>query len=436
VIFAGFEASDISPMCALIDYFVDHLDLSFFTERIKSNDSIGGRPALDNRLLLKMYMYSLYCDISIRQIRKHNNLGSEFMFLAHGIHHFPDRSAFSRMLAMLDGHMDDVFEKHLAFLDDAGVDIDLSALFCDGTVFEANNSRHKIITDTNINRSNVKWQKVLDAGDSSDEQKELATHKLRQNAIREARLTELGRNSYGRSDEDCVILQDKNKSFIAGYNVQFVTENRHGLIVYAYISNKNPDSEAFLDIVDVVTDRFQPKNFVIDAGYGTPEIMERLVAKGVVPITCPRKIANAKSIINECSFELSADERTLICPTGRILFEKRRKSADAGKRFKSENCDGCEKKDKCCPKSKTKSIVINVNEFKALKIAHNVITSTEGLEIYSHRGNKCESPNGFIKYDLKGKKLTMNGLARNKTVILLYAILHNLRRMLSITAST
>ena len=108
----------------------------------------------------------------------------------------------------------------------------------------------------------------------------------------------------------------------------------------------------------------------------------------------------------------------MICPTGRTLFEKRGKGANVGKRFKSENCDGCEKKDRCCPKSKTKSIVININEFKALKIAHNVITSTEGLEIYSHRGNKCESPNGFIKHDLKGKKFAMSGLVRNKTGIL------------------
>jgi hypothetical protein len=313
-----------------------------------------------------------------------------------------------------------------------GITIDPSILFCDGTVFEANNNRHKIITDTNIKRSNVKWNGILNSADTSVEQKQIATQKLELNTLRELKLTELKRNSYGRTDEDCVILQDKNKSFIAGYNVQFVTENKYGFIVYSYISNKNPDSEAFMDIADLIIDKYHPTKFVVDTGYGTPEIMETCVRKGVVPITRARKIENAKSIINECSFELSADERSIICPTGRILYEKQQNCSGIEKRFKSENCDGCEIKHKCCPRAKTKNILININEFKALKIAFSAVTSVEGIEVYSHRGNKCESPNGFIKHDLKGKKFTMNGLKRNKTIIHLYAILHNLRRVISI----
>jgi transposase len=223
VIFTGFESGDISPMCALIDYFIDHIDLRYFTEYKKSNDITGGRPALDDRIILKMFMYSLYCDIPMRQIQKHDSIGSEFKFLSHGIHHYPGRSAFSRMLKILDDHIVDVFEKHLMFLADIDIDIDTTTLFCDGTVFEANNSRHKIITDKNIKRSNIKWSSVINATDSSADQKLIATQKLEQNALRSSRLAELERNSYGRTDEDWVILQDKNKSFIAGYNVQFIT---------------------------------------------------------------------------------------------------------------------------------------------------------------------------------------------------------------------
>lgn len=432
IIFTGFESGNISPMCALIDYFVDHIDLSYFTEYKKSNEIIGGRPALDDRIILKMFMYSLYCDIPIRQIQKHDNISSEFKYLSHGIHHYPGRSSFSRMLKLLDRHIEDVFDKHLAFIADIGIEIDTSTLFCDGTVFEANNSRHKIVTDKNIKRSNAKWSGVLGNEDSSADQKELAAKKMQQNVVRASKLAELKRNSYGRTDEDCVILQDKNKSFVAGYNVQFVTECRHGMIVYSYISNKNPDSEAFLDILDPVIDIYHPKYFVIDAGYGIPEIMKKLVKRDVVPITRSRKIENSKSIINECSFELSENEKSIICPTGRTLTERKHKNSVVEKRFKSDNCDGCEMKYKCCPKTKTKSILINIDEFKALKIASNAVSNVEGIEIYSHRGNKCESPNGFIKYNLKGKKLTMIGLPRNNTIIKVYAILHNLRRAISI----
>jgi len=160
--------------------------------------------------------------------------------------------------------------------------------------------------------------------------------------------------------------------------------------------------------------------------------MEKLVSKGVVPITMARNIENSKTIVNECSFELSEDEKSLMCPTGRLLFEAKRRCSDTSKRFKAENCDGCEIKEKCCPKAKTKSILIYLDELKALKIAYNAITSADGIELYSHRGNKCESLNGFIKHNLKGKKLTMKGLSRNNTVVKLYVILHNLRRVISI----
>jgi len=85
-------------MCALIDYFVDHTNLPFLIEGIKSNNVTGGRPALDNRILLKMFMYAQYCAIPVRQIYKHDNISSEFKFLSHGIHHFPERTAYHRML--------------------------------------------------------------------------------------------------------------------------------------------------------------------------------------------------------------------------------------------------------------------------------------------------------------------------------------------------
>jgi len=340
------------------------------------------------------------------------------------------------MLNILDEHIDDLFNQFLLFIESIGVSINTSTLYADGTFFEANNSRHKIVTDVNVKRSNIKWNGVLNSPDSSEEEKQLATQKLLVNVERMAKLAELGRNSYGRTDEDCVILQDKNKSYIAGYNIQFVTERKYGLVVYSYISNKNPDSEAFLDIVDTVIEKFHPNNMVLDAGYGTPEIMNILVTRGVKPITRARKIENAKSIINECSFELSEDENSIICPTGRILYEKISKTTEISKRFKSNNCDGCELKSKCCLGAKTKSIVINIDEFKALKIAYEAVTSVDGIELYSHRANRCESPNGFIKHNLKGKKLTMNGLVRNKTVTHLYAILYNLRRVISIVNSS
>ena len=70
------------------------------------------------------------------------------------------------------------------------------------------------------------------------------------------------------------------------------------------------------------------------------------------------------------------------------------------------------------------------------KQAQVTVDSEIGKESYSHRGNKCESPNGFIKYNLNGKKFTMNGLNRTNTILKLYSTLYNLRRLVSIKSDT
>lgn len=55
-----------------------------------------------------------------------------------------------------------------------------------------------------------------------------------------------------------------------------------------------------------------------------------------------------------------------------------------------------------------------------MKEADKLVNSSFGKELYSHRGNKCESPHGFIKYNLNGKKLKMNGLKRNRTIVIIF----------------
>ena len=87
---------------------------------------------------------------------------------------------------------------------------------------------------------------------------------------------------------------------------------------------------------------------------------------------------------------------------------------------------------RCLKNGKTKRITINLEEFKAMKLADRLINSELSKELYSHRGNMCESPHGFIKYNLNGKKLKMNGLKRNNTIVILYSILYNFRRLISI----
>lgn len=429
-IFTGFDVSMLSPMCIMIDKLVESIDLSCFEQYYKANSITGGRPNLDYAILLKIYMYSLYNDIRIRKIGQYFSLGSELHYLSLGIHHFPKNTIFSKFLRNLDIHIDEIFYSAIEYVK-TEIDLDTSVLYCDGTVFEADNSRHKIITAANIARSNKKWANVLTSPDSSEEDRDLAKRKLELNIERTAKLKDLGRTSYGRTDEDCVLLKDKNGSFIAGYNVQFIEENKYGLIVYAYISNKNPDATAFLDIIDDLAGRYHPKHLVLDTGYGTPEILGKLRKQGITSVVKTLKNENASKKITNNSFILSENEDCLICPEGqRLNFV--RITQKGNHTYKASHCEFCERKEACTPKSNAKSVTINLNESRLLKQAKETVESEQGIELYSHRGNKCESPHGFIKYNLNGKKFKMRGQVRNNINIKIDSILYNLTRLISI----
>jgi|GEM_PF-1380875 len=433
-VFTGFDSAMISPMCAVIDHFVDYLDLSCFSQHIKSNSVVGGRPAISAKCLLKIYMYSLLCGIPLRKLDVHYSVGSELAYLTCDEPHFPKRTVFTKFLTTLPQYIDLIFMNSLSYICDQGVEIDVSTLYGDGTVMEAHNSRHKVITQINVDKSIKKCTSILQNNSSNDVEKAVAKEKLAVNTERTSKLKTLGRNSYGRTDEDCVLARDKNSSYIAGYNAQFIEESNHGLVVYCNLSNLFPDCEAFKPIIDTIIELFHPKTFVLDTGYDSPEILLELSKNGCQPLVHTRKIENAKTSINEFSFELSADEKALICPTGRALEEVVMKKSDET-RFKSKSCEGCSIKVKCCPKVKTKSITINVEQFKTLKELSGLIKCEEGIEIYSHRGNKCESPHGHIKGNLRGKKFATTGIEKCGAILKLYAILYNLRRMLTIINS-
>jgi len=433
VIFTGFELNSLSPMCIIINDFVDSIDLSFFDDYYKANRKTGGRPNYNYGTLFKIYLYALYERISIRSLNRFFTLGSNLHYLAQELSDFPDHTTFSKFLNILDLLIDRIFDLSIGYI--CGyIELDLANLYCDGTVFEAHNNRHKIITDANIERSNKKWSNVLNDESSSEESRDLAKQKLALNEERTIKLIEYERTSYGRTDNDSVILKDKNGSFIAGYNVQLVEENKYGLIVFARISNKNPDSAAFLEMVPYLLKTYDVESITMDTGYGTPEILSLLVAADILPYIKALKNENANKKITDNSFELSENNDCLICPMGQTL-ERVETKMEGKTAFKATNCQLCDIKAKCLDGTKNKRVTINIEEFMAFKIAEATVNSVEGKDMYSHRGNKCESPNGFIKYNLNGKKLKRVGLVKNNTTIKIYCILNNLRRLISIKSA-
>lgn len=166
----GFDFSKINPISIVIENFVNSMDFSFFDKHYKSNEVTGGRPPYKYTTLLKIYMYSLYNNISIRNLQEHFINGSNFHFLSQELKSCPNRKVFSRFLKIADIYIDTIFDLSLEYVKKF-ISLDFNNLYCDGTVFEAHNNRHKIITDTNIKRSNNKWNNVMKDPNLSEELK-------------------------------------------------------------------------------------------------------------------------------------------------------------------------------------------------------------------------------------------------------------------------
>jgi transposase len=158
---------------------VDNSNLTFFGECVKSNDCIGGRPACDYLSLFKVALYARHCSISTKQLHKYHTLGSEFRFLSNGMDKLPVPSVFSKLYSIVDKHIDEIFHSMFDVMAKIGINIDVKTLYCDGTVFETHNSRHKVVTRKNVDKSMKKWTKVLTNPSSTDDEKQLAEEKMK-----------------------------------------------------------------------------------------------------------------------------------------------------------------------------------------------------------------------------------------------------------------
>jgi transposase len=424
-IFLGYELKDISVIARLINYFVNHSSFSFFPNSGLPYKRSKGHTGYDYKILFKVLLYSILQGISLSKMISFMDT-PDFLYLLSGFNrhqkrqrfrHFPKQRVFGKLLKIVDEHIDEIFDDALSFIQHEGVELDESILFVDGTVIEARNNLYKVANKTNIDKVLNKYGKVLIDVNSTVEERVKAIDNINKEKKKLEKLAKLGRKSYGLVDEDSQYMRGKKKNILAGYNVQLVEEHNFGLVVFCFISNKNPDSEAFLAMVNPLLNKYRPKNIVFDVGYGNPTVIEKLMNEKVEPIVFALKIQNAKDgeIINEYSFELSEDDQTMICPQGRTLVIKKQHPDRIT--YQSKNCANCPIATKCLGKRrKNKTLSVNLDKYKSAKKVSVYMQDEKVRLIYKERAHIGEMPNSYLKQVL-GEKSDMYGEIRNGTMV-------------------
>jgi transposase len=423
------------------DAFVEALD--FQDLGIIVDDSQVGNAAYDPKSMLKLLVYSYsYGWRSSRKIERAVHHDVSFIWLMGGLK--PDHKTIAEFRRNNKKAIAGIIKSCARMCIKLDV-MDGNVLFVDGS---------KVRADANIKQSwdkdkcakqlkklDERIEELLEESERVDrEESEEASHVKMSKDLADARvlkervrgilkeLEETERPSINTVDPECGRMNLYNRTD-AGYNVQSVVDEKHGLIVNMDVTGENNDINQLSSQVfqaEEVTGK-RCVTAVADEGYTNVEELEELEKKGITPITPPRKKRKEQEGLE---YDEANDE--YVCPAGKRLV-KRGKSKD-GKLYiykitGSTTCRDCPIK---CTESKNgKTVARLVKELERQR--YEDIYREEGSQrLYRLRKEKVEHPFGHIKRNLGVKAFLLRGIEGAKAEISLLGSCFNVRRLITI----
>lgn len=250
-------------------------------------------------------------------------------------------------------------------------------------------------------------------------------------------LEEKEEKSINTTDQECTRIKSVQGSH-AGYNVQAVVDEKHGLIVTSDVVSKNNDLSQFADQINQANETVEEKCEVAcaDSGYADTEELEKIDKRGIKVIVPSQRQASKKEPkpFDKVNFQYDSQKDCYICPKGHVLrythFDKRKKHKSyviSDKYICLKCCYFGE-----CTKSKYGRKVIRLhNEETRLKLEAQY-EEPESQEIYKLRMQRVELPFGHIKRNLKVNAFLLRGLNGVKAEMSLLASCFNISRMITI----
>lgn len=316
----------------IVSQVVDQMDISFIMNAYKG----GGTSSYHPRMLIKVLLYGYCMKIYTgRKIAKALREDVNFMWLS--AYNRPDfRTINGFRSGLVKDHIEELFKSMLLFLMDHNY-IKFENYFCDGSTFEANGNRHKMIWKKNASRYREAteqkckelFEQIAALNDQEDRcygHKDLEeTGSFSDGSIEDqigaqaSRLNDLiaatdqkrkkrkavslrnqlethcsairkyerqqqisgDRSGYNRTDRDATAMRMKNELILPAYNVLIGTENQ--FILNYSVGQKTNDAACFKDHMAQLkkhTDR-KPQHIIADSIFGTEQNYELLENEGI-----------------------------------------------------------------------------------------------------------------------------------------------------------
>jgi len=431
------------------DAFVDALDIEQLGLEVKPHKV--GCPQYAPKVMLKLLVYGYSYGVrSSRKLERETHYNLSFIWLTGGLK--PDHKTIAEFRRKNKASLRKVLKQCARLCIDLGL-IEGNTLFVDGSKVRANAginsswSRQKCLK--RLEKIDSRIAEILCECESVDHaernkasmvqmKKELSDNETLKAKVVEIlnKLNTDAKKSINTTDQDCTKIHGRQGSH-AGYNIQSVVDEKHGLIVSSDVVNENNDLHQFAEQIEQANETLE-KNCKIacaDSGYADINELEKIDAQDIkVIVPSSRQISRKEpGAFDRSCFQYDPEHDSYICPQGHVL---RYSSTNLQKRHKvyrigGSACKTCCYFDVCTnnPRGRTITRLLKEDLVQKLEAQYE---QPESMDVYELRKQKVELPFGHIKHNLGVSGFLLRGLDGVKAETSLLSTCFNIARMTSI----
>ena len=454
---SDYIASD-NPVLA-IDAYVESLDLEAlgFIKPKLPDAAQSGQPAFHPRELLKLYIYGYLNQVrSSRRLEREASRNLELMWLMGELK--PSYKTIADFRKHFANGLKQVNKDFMLLCKSLSL-FGGEVVAIDGSFFKANASKQSIKLEkqlvselARIEARIDEYHTVLAQNDQAENKADVGSlHKdpdiqekltklIEKKAEHDAMLASLkdsGEKQFSKTDPDARRL-NKNTGSIAGYNIQSVVDEKHKLIAYSEVGNKN-DLGQLADLADKAKTELEVEKLKVltDMGYYKQSDLQHCEESGIdayVPIPDKNKVIAEQGRSTRIDFHFNIENDNYTCPSGKVLVHQSKSTKNGVLRHiygsKASICKDCPLKVNCLPKN-SKIRKIYRTQFESTVDRHRQ-KMNDYPDVMKKRSSLVEHPFGTIKTRAGHHHFLVRGFAKVSGEWGLMALCYNFTRVLNI----
>jgi len=439
------------------------LDLTSYTEEVRAVEGAAGRPPLDPRLLIALWVYAYSEKVSsAREVERRCAYHPAYQWLTgcEVVNHHTLSDFRVQHQEALDG----LFAQLLAILSREGL-VTLEQVMQDGMKVKASASGNSFHREKTL-RAHLEaaQQRVQAMGDPREEGADRRTRAARERAAREkvARLeqalqelqkvqaapqarAEKWERRASQTDPEARVMKQGDGGYAPSHNVQVSTDGAHGVIVGATVTQDANDQQQLMPGVEEVERQNgrAPAQMIVDEGYTTRENVRAAAERGVDLIggtlqadaSATRRRLEQRGVdpaFYAENFRYHPETNTYTCPADKVLPFQTTKGDRVGVerhvyKARAGDCRDCPWRRGCQPGKHGRRIVRSENVPVVAAYVAKMQTAA-ARAAYRRRAPVAEFSNLWLKAKLGLRQFGVRGLKKVRCEVLWACLTYNIQQ--------